>query len=127
MANGLVRTKIRPGNFGPDQSIADPGIFVWEGGWGSRPDGQKTALTTFFSYQLILQFTERVQWFHFRENYTIPRLQRGSNNFQGGGGSSYFQGVGVQMLIYIETHITCDFLGGVRTPYPPVDPRMIMV
>ena len=23
------------------------------------------------------------------------------------------------MLISIETHITCDFRGGVRTPYPP--------
>ena len=32
----------------------------------------------------------------------------------GGGG-------GVQMLISIETHITCDFPegGGVKTPYPP--------
>ena len=34
-----------------------------------------------------------------------------SNFFQGGGG--------VQMLISIETHITCDLPGGVRTPYPP--------
>ena len=44
----------------------------------------------------------------------------------------YFPGVqlfsggwGVQMLISIETHIrTCYFPGGVRTPYPPLDPRM---
>ena len=29
---------------------------------------------------------------------------------------------GVQMLISIETHITCDFTGGgVQTPYPPLD------
>ena len=53
----------------------------------------------------------------------------GSNIFQGGwGGSNFFQG-GVQMLISIETHITCDFPGGpdplsplwIRTwlyPYP---------
>ena len=26
---------------------------------------------------------------------------------------------GYKMLISIETHITCDFPGGVRTPYPP--------
>ena len=26
---------------------------------------------------------------------------------------------GVQMLISIETHINCDFPGGIRTPYPP--------
>ena len=35
-------------------------------------------------------------------------------------GSNIFQGGGVQMLISIETHITCDFPGGgVWTPYPP--------
>ena len=37
-------------------------------------------------------------------------------NFPGGG--DFFQGV--QMLISIETRITCDFPGrGARTPYPP--------
>ena len=40
-----------------------------------------------------------------------------------GGGSNFFQGGGVQMLISIETHLTCDFSrgGGVGsgTPYPP--------
>ena len=46
----------------------------------------------FFSPQLILQFTEGVQWFYYRENYTFLRIQRGSNIFQevqlfpGGGG-----------------------------------------
>ena len=59
--------------------------------------------------QLILQFTEGVQWF----NYTFSR---GVQLFLGGGG--------VQLLISIETHIsiTCDFPGGgggVWTPYPP--------
>ena len=50
----------------------------------------------------------------FEENY-FPRFQRGSNFFQG---VQLFLG-GVQMLISIETHITCDFPGGVRTPFPP--------
>ena len=61
--------------------------------------------------QLILQFTEGVQWFY----YTFSR---GSNFFQGGGG--------VQMLISIETHITitCDFPGGSGPPIPPLDPHM---
>ena len=51
---------------------------------------------------------------------------RGSNIFQGGG-SNFFQGGGVQVLISIETHITCDLAGeGVRNPYlPPLDPHMI--
>ena len=43
--------------------------------------------------------------------------------FLGGGG-----GVGgLQILISIETHITCDFSGGgggVRTTYPSLDSRM---
>ena len=40
-------------------------------------------------------------------------------------GVQLFTGGGVQMLISIETHITCDFPGGgVRTPYPPLDPHM---
>ena len=68
-------------------------------------------------------------------------LQRGSNGFitektilfhesRGGPifsrGSNFFQGGGVQVLISIETHITCDFPGGggVRIPYPPLDPHM---
>ena len=46
---------------------------------------------------------------------------RGSNIFQGGG-SNFFQGGGgggFQVLISIETHITCDFPGeGIRNPYP---------
>ena len=44
---------------------------------------------------------------------------RGSNILQGGGGLQLFPG-GVQVLISIETYITCDFTGeGVRNPYPP--------
>ena len=46
-------------------------------------------------------------------------------HFQGGGGVKLFFR-GVQMLISIETHITCDFPGGgVRAPYPPpLDPNL---
>ena len=39
----------------------------------------------FFSF--LVQFTVGVQWFNYRENYTFPRIQRGANIFQGGGGS----------------------------------------
>ena len=50
-----------------------------------------------------------------------------SISFRGGGGGSTFTR-GVQMLLSIETHIcTCYFPGGgggVRTPYPPLDPHM---
>ena len=47
----------------------------------------------FFSTQLNLQFTEGVQWFYFRENYTFPRTQGVPTFSRGGGG-------GVQLLIY---------------------------
>ena len=47
-----------------------------------------------------------------------------------GGGSSIFgsptfsRGGGVQMLISIKTHVTCDFPEGSGPPVPPLDPRM---
>ena len=40
-----------------------------------------------------------------------PKFSKGVNFFQGG--------EGVQMQISIETHITCDFLRGVKTNLPP--------
>ena len=48
-------------------------------------------------------------------------------HFSGGGGAKFFQGGGgVQMLISIETHITCDFQGGGGSgpPIPPLDRHM---
>ena len=42
-------------------------------------------LFLFYSPELILQLTEGVQWFYYRENYTFKRIQRGSRIFQGEG------------------------------------------
>ena len=102
------------------------GNFFRGGGGGPGPTIRRQSEQRFFSPKLILQFTEWVQWFYYKENcmYTFQRIQRGSNIFQrgynffsrGGGGG------GFQMLISIETHITRDFPGGgggFRTPYPP--------
>ena len=70
--------------------------FFRGGGGGSMPDGQKWItyffLLLLFCPQLNLQFIEGVQWFYYRENYTFPRIQKGSNIFQGGGGSNFFLG-----------------------------------
>ena len=44
-----------------------------------------------------------------------------SKDPEGGGG------VEVKMLIYLETHITCDFPRGIWTSYPPLDPHMVLV
>ena len=67
----------------------------------------------------------------FQRNQYFPRIQRGYNIFQGyptnlfpGGGGG---GGGVQMLISIETHMTCNFLGGEGGSgplFPPLDSRM---
>ena len=39
----------------------------------------------FYTPELILQLTEGVQWFYYRENYNFLRIQRGSRIFQGEG------------------------------------------
>ena len=50
----------------------------------------------------------------------------GVEHFPGGGeGSNFFQG-GVQMLISIETHITCDFPGESGLPIPLLDPYITL-
>ena len=56
-------------------------FFSGEGVHARRPEMDNV----FFCPQLILQFIEGVQWFDYRENYTFPRIQRGSDIFQGGG------------------------------------------
>ena len=72
----------------------------------------------FYSPELILQLTEGVQWFYYRENYTFQRIQRGPE-FSRGRGSNFFL-----MLISKETHITCDFPGDPDPLSPPLHPHM---
>ena len=75
------------------------------GGWRSRPDGQKTVWTMFFfSHQLILQFTEWIQWFY----GFITEGRRGVQLLPGGGG--------VQRNPY-----NLWFSRGSGPPYPPLD------
>ena len=90
------------------------------------PGGREwTTYFFFFCPQLILQFIEGVQWFYYRENYTFPRIQRGSDISQGGGVQLFpGGGGGVLIIIFKETHITCDFLGGSGPQIPPLDPQM---
>ena len=62
---------------------------------------QKNRLDNVFSSpRLILQFTEVVQCFYCRENYTFQRIERGANIFQWGPTFSRGGG-GIQMLISI--------------------------
>ena len=70
---------------------------------GGGPTAEKQPQQRFFlNPQLILQLYMRGPTFY----------RGGGPTFPGGGG-------GVQMLISIKTHITCDFLEGVLTPCPP--------
>ena len=85
--------------------------FFFQGGGGGVHARRPEMDNVFF-----LQLIEVVQWFDYRENYTFPRIQRGSNIFQGG---PTFSRGGVLIIIFKETHITCFFRGGVRTPPPP--------
>ena len=68
---------------------------------GSRPDGQKTAwyfIFYFFNPELILQFTEGVQWFYDIKNLYFPKDPEGVQYFFQGGGAPIFSR-GVQMHI----------------------------
>ena len=66
-------------------------------------------------------------------NIRTQMYRRGSNGFItektilfGSRGGPTFSSGGVQILIAIEPHITCDFPGRggeVRTPCPPMDPH----
>ena len=68
------------------------------------PDGQKT-IYSMFSLQRNLYFSEDPE---------------GVQQYPGGPTFSR----GVQMLVSIETHITCYFQGGSGPHYPPLDPHM---
>ena len=102
---------------------------------GSSSDCQITALITgffvcffiifFLVLNLFYSLTEGAQWL-FQRKLFFPKFQRGSNIFQGGPTFSRGGGGEVQMLISIETHITCDFPGGSPNPlFPRLDPCMI--
>ena len=92
------------------------------GGGGSRPNWQKTALTTFFFRFLVLNlvytFTEGVQWL-FQRKLLFSKVSEGVQLYPGGGGVQLNQR-GVQMLISIKKPILIViFQGGSGPPTPP--------
>ena len=106
-------------------------FFSW--GWGGGvqarwPENSLDNLFFYFSPQLILQFTEGAQWFYgfITEKTVLFQGSRVGPTFSRGGESSFFQGGGVQILISIEPHITCDFPGGGGSglTITPLDPQM---
>ena len=63
--------------------------FIQRWGGGPGPTAENSLdnffFCIFYSPELILQLTEGVQWFYYRENCTFQRIQRGSRIFQGEG------------------------------------------
>ena len=104
-------------------SCADPGIFFrgggGGGGWGG-PDptqsGQRFIFVCFSVLNLFDSLQRRSRSFITGKSIFF-KDPGGSNIFQGGGPTF---SRGVQMLISIETHITCDFPGGGSGP--PIPP-----
>ena len=81
-------------------SCADPGIFFrrWVGGGVEARRPENSLDNVFFSHQLILQFTEWIQWFYCRGEEGVQLLPGG---------------VGVHRNPY---NLLFSRWGGVRTP-----------
>ena len=85
----------------------DPGVFIRGGGVQARLLENSSNSVFKFLNIFYTGLSKKAKPF--------PRFQRGSNIFQEGSNIS----VGVQILISIETHRTCDFPWGVQIPSPP--------
>ena len=95
-------------------SCADPGIFVR--GVQVSLTKKRSSDNVFFSPQLNLQKSIS----QFQEVHLFFKVPEGVQHFPGEGPTFSRGGGGVQLLIPIETHITCDFSGGgVRDPLSP--------
>ena len=78
----------------------------------------------FLVLKLFYSFTEGIQWL-FQRKLLFSKVSEGVQLFKGGG-ATFSWGWGFQMLISIETHITCDFPGGGGSgpPTPLLDLHM---
>ena len=77
------------------------------GGGGGPGQADKKSSDVFFLFFLVLSLFYRSQMVNFK-------------GFQGSrGGPTFSRGGGSNCLFPIETHITCDFPGGVQTSCPP--------
>ena len=88
-----------------------------QGGGDPGQSDKKKLLQRFFFF-LVFSLFYRSQMVNYKEIYHFQGSRGGSNIFQGvqlfpGGGGS-------NCLFPIETHLTCDFPGAVRTPCPPL-------
>ena len=108
-------------------SCADPGIFVRRV-QARRPENSLVFYFLFFNPELILQFTEGVQWFYDIKNLYFPKDPEGVQYFfQGGGGLQFFPG-GFKCIFYSNPYNM--WFSSERVSGPPIhhlDPYMLLI
>ena len=118
-------------------TCSDPGFFCVVGAVVRGRLLENSPNNVFFSFSSTYFIVYRegqivYQWFYFRGNY-FSWFQMGPSFFPGGpsffqwgppfsrGGPAFSWVGAIPMLFSIETHITCEFSGGVG-PLPPPPP-----
>ena len=81
---------------------------------GGPGQSDKNSSDNVFFFFWSSAYSKEVKW-SISKKSIIFQGSRGGPTFSKGGG-----GGGSNCLFPIETHITCDFPGGVRTPCPPL-------
>ena len=112
----LVGYKIMRGSRNFFQAGGGGGV----GGRGSMPDGQKWT-TYFFLSSTYFTVYRGCPMVWLQRKLFLFRGSRGGLTFsRRGGGPTFSRGGGVLIIIFKETHITCDFLGGPdpKSPLP---------
>ena len=91
-------------------------------GGGPGLTSRKQSGQRFFLVLNLFYSLQRVSDGFITEKTILSKNPEGVQHFPGGPTFS----TGVQMLITIEIHITCDFLGGGGSgpPIPPLDPHL---
>ena len=103
----------------PGQTCADPGIFVRGVQFSLTKKSSDNVFFFFFFFKSSAYFTE-VKWSISKKSITFQGSRGGPTFSRGGGGPTFSRGGGSNCLFPLETHITCDFPGGIRTPCPPL-------
>ena len=74
---GLMNRTIRTGFMRGSRNFCQAGGGGGGGGGGRGPTARKQSGQCFFSHQLILQFTEWIQWFYYRGEEGVQLLPGG--------------------------------------------------
>ena len=98
---------------------------------GGPGQSDKKALTTFFFFFFFFFLVFSPQLILLKSKLLISKKpiifqgSRGGPTFSSG--VQLFPGGGSKCVFPIETYITCDFPGGVRTPCPPSGSALVVI